>query len=63
MAKKYRVYGIASASKYMGEFEAGSKEEAEEIAWKEGDYHIGLCHHCAGEIDIGDIYEVQVEEV
>ena len=60
--KKYRAYGIATSSKYLGEFEANSKKEAEEIAW-EKDTYISLCYQCSREVDIGDIYEVQVEEV
>ena len=29
--KKYKVYAMAIASKFIGEFEAESKEEAEEL--------------------------------
>jgi hypothetical protein len=31
---KFRVYGKVVATKYIGEFEADSKEQAEEMAWK-----------------------------
>lgn len=62
MGKKYRVYGIATASKFLGEFEADSAEEAAQMAQEHGEYHIGMCHQCAHQVDIGDIYEERVEE-
>jgi len=64
---KFRIYGIMTASKVLGEIDAGSKEEA--LLKADADDEIGgngfaaLCHQCAGEIDLGDIYEYQAEEV
>lgn len=60
---RYAVYGIISASKFIGEFEADSKDEAIAKAQAEGDYHVSICHQCAREIDMGDIYEEQVSEI
>lgn len=62
--KTYRVYGIASASTLVGEYEANSEEEAIRLAQedREANYHISLCHQCAGEVDVGDIYKEHAEE-
>lgn len=60
---KYRVYAILTASKPLGEFEADSPEAAEEMAMAEGNDFANICHQCAREIDLGDPYEYQVEEV
>ncbi len=60
--KKYKVYAMAIASKFIGEFEAESKEEAEEKAWEEGNLVITLCHYCSREVELSDIYDYQVDE-
>ena len=61
--KKYNVYGIVSASVHIGTYEAESKEQAEDMANndKEANWYPSLCHQCSGELEIGDIYELQVE--
>lgn len=63
--KKYIVYGIVSASVVLGEYAAESKEAALEMAEKnqEANWNPTLCHQCSGEIEIGDVYDTQVEEV
>ena len=60
---KYRVYGIMTASTVIGTYEADSKEQAIAKAEedKEANWGPGLCHQCAGEVELGDIYETQVE--
>lgn len=57
---KYSIYGVVAATKYIGEYEANSKEEAEEMAWQ--DAHVSVCHQCANEVDGADITELVVEE-
>lgn len=59
---KYSVYGIMTASKFVGEYEANSEEEAKEKAQETGDCHVSLCWQCSHEVDVGDIYEYQAEE-
>jgi hypothetical protein len=61
---KYRVYAIASASWVLGEYEAESKEAAIEMSEQDddADYYVGLCHQCAGDVELGDAYEFQAEE-
>ena len=62
---KYRVYAITMASKYVGDVEADSKEDAENKAWNMEDaYFPSLCHQCASKMDFEcEIYEMQVEEI
>ncbi len=64
MMKKYTVMGIMSASVILGEYEAESKEQAEEMAEQDdsADWTPTLCHHCSDEIELNDIYKVEVEE-
>ena len=57
----YRVFGLISATAYLGDVEAESIEEAREAAYELASPH-SLCHECSRKLDIGDIYEVQVEE-
>lgn len=57
---KWNVYGYVQGSKYLGEIEADTKEEAEKKAG-EIDTWISLCHQCASEIDDPQITEIEVE--
>ena len=63
--KKYIVYGLISASKKIGEYEAKSEEEAIEMAEKDknANWDYSICHQCSSEIEIGDMYEVHAEEI
>jgi ERCC4-related helicase len=61
----FKVYGIATMSKYLGEVEADTKEQAEDKAWKElGDeMYISICHQCSRQMgDTPEISKLQVEE-
>ena len=51
---RYRVYGIYTASHFIGNFEADSKEAA--IAMAEGSHNdfAVLCHQCADEVELND---------
>jgi len=62
---KYRVYGILTGSVYLGEYEAENKAAAEDMANEddEANWLPSLCHQCSGEVEINDIYELQVEMV
>ncbi len=57
---KYKVCGQISGSTYIGEFDANSKEEAEDlaIASYEG---VSLCHQCAGEIEYPELTDAFAE--
>ncbi|UUZ85641.1 hypothetical protein LJK88_20350 [Paenibacillus sp. P26] len=60
---KYRVYAVVTATKYMGEFEAESKEEAEQMAWESDKAYVSVCHQCARNVDSPEIDRMEVEEI
>jgi len=59
---KYKVYGIVTGMKYIGEFEANNKEEAEQMAWDSENGYVSICYHCSKEIDEPQIEKMIVEE-
>ena len=48
---KYKVYGNYVFSKFLGEVEASSQEEAIEKALDDAPENAWLCVHCAGEFE------------
>ena len=60
---KYHCYAIATASKYLGEFEAKNKQEAEDMAYESDECSMSLCHQCSSEAELGDIYRIEVEKI
>ena len=62
---KFKVYAVACATWPVGEYEAETKEEAETLAWNDGEAEMfkGLCHQCADEVELNDAQELIVEEV
>lgn len=60
--KRYGAYATFYASSWVGAFEASSEEEAEKLAWDRFDPP-SLCHQCAKHLTLGDVDEMQVEEV
>lgn len=61
MKKKYLVYGVITATTYIGEYEANSKEEAKEMAWN--DASVSVCHQCSKNIEEPEIEKLVVEEI
>lgn len=51
---KFSVYGTFTATKYLGDFEADTQEQAIELALDSDTNHASLCHQCAREIDMDD---------
>jgi hypothetical protein len=51
---KFRVYGVFTATKFLGEFEADSPEEAEEMAANSDENSACLCHYCSDQIELDD---------
>ena len=49
---KYTVYGIFTATKCFGEFEAENEEAAIEMASCSEENHASLCHQCSREIEL-----------
>lgn len=56
---KFTAHATVVGSKYLGEFEAATAEEAKEKAWKKA--YVGLCHHCSGECEDPTIEEIHME--
>lgn len=61
--KKWRVYGAVQGSKYLGEIEAETKEEAEKKAWDLDECCVCLCHHCSAECEDPEIDSIVLEEI
>lgn len=60
--KKYAVYEKMYASRFIGMFEAESKDEAISKAEKEDEGFGGLCWQCAGQVDVESSGEYDAEE-
>ena len=62
---KYKVYGIMTASTVIGTYEAQTEEEATEKAENDpdGNYDPSLCHQCAHEVELGEIYKTEADEL
>ena len=62
--KKWSVHAKITGSRYLGEVEAKTKEEAEEKAEKLADENsVSLCHQCSDQIEDPEIESCYVEEV
>lgn len=63
--KKYKVYGLITASVVMGEYEAESKEQAIKMSENDdqAEWFPSLCHQCAREIELNDITTLEAEEI
>lgn len=59
--KRWRVSGVIVGSKYLGEVEASTKEEAEDKALRRA--HVSLCHQCSKQCSDPDIEEAHAEEI
>jgi len=59
---KYSVYGEVGVSVHIGDYEADSEEEAEEMASNdtEANWYPSLCHQCSHELELGDIGKLHV---
>lgn len=59
----YRATGAVAGSKYLGEFEAATPEEAEEMAENSAESWVSLCHQCSSQCEDPEIQSVFVEEI
>lgn len=57
--KKFKVYGLMTASVLIGEYEAENADAAIELADLDGSANWSplLCHHCANEVELGEVYK------
>lgn len=60
---KYHISAIVQGSKFIGEFEADSKEEAIKMAWEHENAEVNLCHQCSDDCEDANIAEMDVYEV
>ena len=62
---KYKVYGIMTACTVIGTYEADTREEAIEKSENdtEGNWYPSLCHQCARDVEIGEIYRTETDEL
>jgi len=58
---EFRVYGVVTGSKYLGVFNARTKEEAKQLATPEA--QVCHCHQCSDECEDAEIHEIIAEEV
>ena len=56
---RFRCYGKVCGTKYLGEFEAATREEAKELAYESEAADISFCHNC----EDTEVVEVFVEKV
>lgn len=57
----YRAYGKVVGTKYLGLFEANSKEEAEDLARSSEESAVCLCHYCTSECEDPEIESIIIE--
>lgn len=60
--KRFHIYAVVRGSKYLGEIEAETKEEAEEKALGLDSADISLCHQCSCQCEDPTVVEVTAEE-
>jgi HD-GYP domain-containing protein (c-di-GMP phosphodiesterase class II) len=59
--RKWSVHAAVHGSKYIGEFEASTAEEAKRLAKKHAD--VCLCNKCASEVIDPEVVELFVDLV
>jgi hypothetical protein len=63
MMKKWSVTATVTGSKFLGIFEAETKEEAEQMAEESESGSISLCNQCSDKCEDPMINDVEAEEV
>lgn len=59
---KWAAYGRVCGSKYLGQVEADSEDEAKEKAMRLDSCFVSLCHHCSGECEDPEVDNISVEK-
>jgi hypothetical protein len=59
---KFSVYATVTGSKYLGDFEADTKEAAIEQAEASGAAWVSLCHQCDSECEDPQAHDLIAEE-
>lgn len=58
---KFDVWAKVSGTKYLGQFEAATKEAAEELALESDAAGVSLCHQCSPECEDPECVEAVAE--
>ncbi len=58
---KWSVWAKVVGTKYLGEFEADTKEDAEAMALESDAASITLCHHCGEKCEDPECIEAMAE--
>jgi hypothetical protein len=61
--RKWSVVGTVTASKYLGIFEAETKEEAETLALESEASIVAICNHCSSECEDPAVESANAAEV
>jgi hypothetical protein len=59
---KFNVVGIVSGSKFLGTFEAPTKEEAVQVAMNSATASVSFCCQCSDQCEDPEIVDVVVDE-
>ena len=60
---KWDAYGTVTGTKYLGQFEAETEEEAIAQAENSEQTYVSLCHHCSDQCDDPEIGKITAEKV
>lgn len=60
---RYSIYGSVCGSKYLGDFEANTPEEAKDMALNSEAATVSLCHQCADECEDPEVVDCVADEV
>lgn len=60
---RFRVNASVHGGKYIGVFEAETKEEAVALAEQSEECHVSLCHQCSGQVENAEIEELHAERL
>jgi hypothetical protein len=60
---KFNVWATVSGTKYLGEFEAATKEEAEEMALESDAASVCMCHQCSDQCEDPECTAASAEEI
>ena len=60
---KFHVSAAVTGSKYIGEFEAATKEEAIEMATNSSAAYVSMCHQCSDECQDPECTEFYAEVI
>lgn len=61
--KRWRVWGTVVGTKYLGEFEANTMDDAIDKALESSEACVSMCHQCSGECEDPEIHEASADEI